>query len=109
MIKYEVLEYIRPDGESPFARWFESLASVAAIKIAGALHKMRQGNLSTAKFLGGGVWEFKIDSGPGYRIYFGRVGKNIILLLVGGTKKHQNKDIQLAVELLKEYKNKTLH
>ena len=109
MFKYEVLEYIRPDGESPFAEWFESLASTAAIKVAGSLHKMRQGNFSTTKFLGNGVWEFKIDLGPGYRIYYGKVGKNIVLLLAGGTKKRQNKDIELAVELLKEYKKKTLH
>lgn len=70
---------------------------------------MRQGNFSTTKFLANGVWEFKIDSGPGYRIYYGKVGKNIVLLLAGGTKKRQNKDIELAVELLKEYKKKTLH
>lgn len=83
MVKYEVLEYIRPGGESPFAEWFESLTSTAAIKITSALHKMRQGNFSTTKFLGNDVWEFKIDSGPGYRIYYGKVGKNLVLLLAG--------------------------
>jgi len=106
VIKYEVLEYIRPDGKCPFADWFKSLTANSAIKVVRALHKMRNGNFSTTKFLGDGVWEFKIDSGPGYRIYYGKVGKNIILLLTGGTKKRQNKDIELAVELLREYKKK---
>lgn len=109
MVNYEVLEYIRPNGRCPFAEWLESLASIAALKVAGALHKIRNGNFSTAKFLGNGVWEFKIDSGPGYRIYYGKVGKNVVLLLAGGTKKGQNKDIELAIELLKEYKKKALH
>jgi len=109
MINFEVLEYVRPDGKCPFAKWLESLASTAALKVAGALHKMRQGNFSTSKSVGSGVWEYKIDSGPGYRIYYGKVGKAVVLLLAGGTKRAQQKDIELAIELLKEYKKKTLH
>lgn len=109
MLNYEVLEYIRPNGRSHFADWLESLSSTEAPKIATALHKMRQGNFSNAKFLGHGVWEYKIDSGPGYRIYYGKIGKHIILLLSGGTKKWQNKDIALAAALLEEYKKKTFH
>lgn len=53
-----------------------------------------------------GVWELKIDSGPGYRIYYGKVGKAVVMLLAGGTKKGQQKDIELAINLLKEYKKR---
>lgn len=109
MINYDVLEYVRPDGRSPFAEWLGSLVSTAAIKVTSSLHKMRHGNFSNSKSLGGGVWEFKIGSGPGYRIYYGKIGETVILLLAGGTKKGQQKDIKLSKELLKEYKKKTLH
>jgi putative component of toxin-antitoxin plasmid stabilization module len=57
-MNYEVIEYISPDGKNHFAKWFESLASCVAVKIASALHKMRQGNFSNSKALGNGVWEF---------------------------------------------------
>ena len=70
---------------------------------------MEIGNFSGTKFLSDGVWEFKIETGPGYRIYFGKIGKNIVLLLSGGIKKRQNKDIKLAFKLLDEYKKKVLH
>lgn len=109
MINYVVLEYVRPDGRSPFAEWLESLVSTEALKVTSSLHKMRHGNFSNAKSLGDGVWEFKIDSGPGYRIYYGKIGKKVILLLAGGTKKGQQKDIDLSKKLFREYKKKTLH
>jgi putative addiction module killer protein len=109
MTNYNIREYLSLDGKSYFGKWFEKLGATAAAKISSALYKMERGNFSTAKFLGSGVWEFKIDAGPGYRIYFGKIGKDVILLLAGGTKRGQDKDIQVAAERLKEYNKRALH
>jgi putative addiction module killer protein len=109
VINYELKEYISSTGKSYFRAWFEKLGATAAAKVTAALHKMERGNFASTKFLGSGVWEFKIDTGPGYRLYFGKVGKNVVLLLAGGIKRGQNKDIQLAVDLLDEHNKGVLH
>jgi len=106
---YEVIAYTSANGKAYFRDWFARLDANTANKITAALYKMENGNFTNTKSVGGGVLEFKINSGPGYRIYFGKVGENIILLLTGGTKRRQNKDIEQAIELLNEYKRKTLH
>ena len=84
-----IKEYIDERGRSPFARWFDRLNARAAAKVATALIRMEHGNLSNAKGVGNGVLEYRIDFGPGYRIYFGRDGQELIILLGGGTKKRQ--------------------
>ena len=99
-----IKEYIEKNGQSPFARWFENLDSVAAAKITTALYCLEQGNHSNIKSVGEGVLEYKIDFGPGYRIYFGKDGLELIILLGGGSKKKQNKDISLAKQKWYEYK-----
>jgi len=99
-----IKEYIEKNGQSPFARWFENLDSVAAAKITTALYRLEQGNHSNVKSVGEGVLEYKIDFGPGYRIYFGKDGLELIILLGGGSKKKQNKDISLAKQKWDEYK-----
>ena len=99
-----IKEYIEKNGQSPFARWFENLDSVAAAKITTALYRLEQGNHSNVKSVGEGVLEYKIDFGPGYRIYFGKDGLELIILLGGGSKKKQNKDISLAKQKWYEYK-----
>lgn len=109
MVRYEIKEYINSIGKSYFRSWFEKLGTIAAAKMTAALHKLENGCFSNAKFLGNGVWEFKINTGPGYRIYFSKIGKNIILLLAGGSKARQSKDIQLATELLNEHRNISFH
>lgn len=106
---YELIAYTNANGKSYFREWFDGLNANAAQKITASLSKIENGNLSNTKSVGSGVWEFKIDSGPGYRIYFGKIGENIILLLAGGTKRRQNADIERAIELFKEYKKKALH
>jgi putative addiction module killer protein len=75
-------------------------------EVAIALVRMEQGNFSNTKRLGSGVSEFRIDFGPGYRIYFGRDGDRIVILLCGGTKKCQQSDIEKAKVLWKEYKRR---
>ncbi len=92
----EIREYIATQGRSPYARWFDGLNARAAAKVATALVRIEQGNLSGAKGVGAGVSEYRIDFGPGYRVYFGKDGNTLIILLGGGTKKRQKKDIEAA-------------
>jgi putative addiction module killer protein len=101
-----IREYIDPDGRSPYAKWFNRLNAPAAAKIATAIVRMEQGNLSNSKGIGEGVFECRIDFGPGYRIYFGKDGDTLVILLGGGTKKRQQKDIVSAKILWKEYKRR---
>lgn len=100
----EVREYTDPAGRSPFEKWFSGLEASAAAKITVALVRLEQGNRSNVKGVGGGVLEIKIDYGPGYRVYFGKDGEHLVILLGGGTKKRQSADIETARRLWREYK-----
>ena len=97
-------EYIDRKGTSPFGDWFDDLDAIAAAKITVALTRIERGNLSNVKAVGEGVSEYKIDFGPGYRIYFGMDGGELVILLGGGTKKRQQRDIEEAKTLWAEYK-----
>jgi putative addiction module killer protein len=90
----------------PVKRWFDQLDANASAKVTFAITRISQGNLSNAKSVGGGVFEFKIDFGPGYRLYFGRDGERIVILLGGGTKKRQQRDIEIAIANWREYKRR---
>jgi putative addiction module killer protein len=98
-----VREYIREDGTNPYKKWFNSLDTQAAAKILVAKARLELGNTSNIKWFEG-VGEYKIDWGPGYRIYLAQDGKNLIVLFGGGTKKKQQVDINKAKKLLREYK-----
>ena len=100
----DVREYTDPHGRSPFQRWFEDLDARAAVKVTVALARLQQGNVSNVKGVGGGVLELWIDYGPGYRVYFGKDGEHLVILLGGGTKKRQSRDIQTAQDLWTTYK-----
>ena len=102
----EIREYIDTKGRSPYARWFNRLNAPAAAKVATALVRMEQGNLSSVKGVGSGVFESRIDFGPGYRVYFGKDGNALIILLGGGTKKRQQQDIDTAKDLWRNYKRR---
>lgn len=93
-----VVEYLDLQGKSPFARWFEDLNAEAAAKVTAALYRLAQGNFSNVKGVGGGVFEYRIDFGPGYRIYFGKDGDTVVILLGGSTKKRQQLAIAAAVD-----------
>lgn len=99
-----VREYVRDNGISPFGRWFERLNSIAAARVAAALARLQTGNFSNAKSLGSGVYELRIDFGPGYRIYYGYERVDFPILLIGGTKKKQQQDIRSARSFWREYK-----
>ena len=93
------------NGVKRFAHWLEALDASAA-KVAIALTRLEQGNFSQAKGVGAGVSEYKVDFGPGYRIYFGRDGETLVILLGGGTKKRQNQDIRVARQCWADYKRR---
>ena len=98
-----VEEYIREDGSSPYQKWFNSLDAQAAAKVAVAKARLELGNTSSVKWFSG-IGEYRIDWGPGYRIYLVQDGADLIILLGGGTKKRQQRDIDEAKILYKEYK-----
>jgi putative addiction module killer protein len=101
-----IQEYLDCRGRSIFANWFQKLNASAAAKITAALVRIEQGIFSNAKSLGGGICEYRIDFGPGYRIYFGKDGETLIILLGGGIKKRQNDDILAAHNHWNEYKRR---
>ena len=84
---FEVPEYVDAQGRRPFGRWFDRLDGHAATKVTAALDRMGRGILSNTNSVGPGVLEYRIDSGPGNRIDFGRDGETLIVLLGGGTKR----------------------
>lgn len=102
----EIRNYKTGDGEVPFDHWFNDLDSIAAAKITTAVLRMQSGNLGDHKSVGKGVTERRIDFGPGFRVYFGRDGDEIILLLLGGTKKRQQKDIETAQAYWADFKKR---
>lgn len=102
----EIREYLDGDGNSPFAAWFGKLDAQAAAKVTIAVVRMEAGNLSNVKTVGGGVMEYRVNWGPGYRIYFGRDGDRLVILLAGGTKRRQQKDIEAAQDRWLDYKQR---
>lgn len=100
----DIREYVRRDGRNLFGEWFGRLNSEAARRVTTALYRIGLGNFSNVKGVGSGVFECRIDFGPGYRVYFGKDGETIVILLCGGTKKRQQEDIVLAAEYWREYK-----
>ena len=102
----ESVEYIDANGRNPYARWFNRLNRQAATRAEVALARMKDGNFSNTRGVGAGVIECRIDFGPGYRIYFGREGDVLIILLGGGTKQRQQWDIETARQLWREYKRR---
>ncbi len=106
MDKRKIVEYLDLQGNSPFAKWFIRLDPQAAARITTALYRLEQGNFSNTKSVGKGVSEYKIDFGPGYRVYYSIDGQTIILLLNGGIKKRQQRDIEIAWKYWADYKKR---
>jgi len=104
MIRVEVYE--NTDGSRPFEVWVENLPVAHAAKVDTAITRMSGGNRSGLKSVGEGVFEWRIDWGPGLRVYFGFDGTQLILLLGGGTKTRQNADIEAAKRHWADYKKR---
>ena len=103
--QWELQKYVTATGRCPFDEWFATLDSQTQARIDVRLDRVSLGNFGDYKSVGGGVYELRFFFGAGYRIYYGLVGKRIVLLLVGGEKKRQNKDIGLAQALWKAYQD----
>ncbi|WP_449417282.1 type II toxin-antitoxin system RelE/ParE family toxin [Phormidium nigroviride] len=100
----EIRRYITPDGKIPFLEWYNCLRDgKAQAKINARLERVILGNLGDYRSVGEGVWELRINYGPGYRIYFGQIGETIVLLLCGGDKSTQQQDIEKAKEYWEDY------
>jgi putative addiction module killer protein len=102
----DVREYLDRQGRNPYKLWFDRLNSQAAAKVATALTRFALGNVSNVKGVGSGVFELRIDFGPGYRVYFGKDGERLVILLGGGTKKRQQRDIDAAIADWQDYKRR---
>jgi putative addiction module killer protein len=100
---WKVEEYIAEGGSIPYRDWFDGLHVQAAAKVATAVLRMEMGNISGVKWFDG-IGEYRIDWGPGYRIYLARDGEKLILLFTGGTKASQKNDIKRAIQLKNEYR-----
>lgn len=104
---FSVVPYITPSGKDVVAHWLDGLRDYkAAARILARLEKLRDGHFGDCKPLKSGVWELRIDVGPGYRLYYSRVGREVILLLLGGDKRGQSRDIAKAIDYLTEYQRR---
>jgi putative addiction module killer protein len=103
MLEFTVVHYVASDGLAPIEAWFQSLGHMVAAKVVVALGRLAAGNFSNVKPVGAGVLELRIHYGPGYRVYFGRDAERIIVLLGGGTKQRQQRDISAARNAWRDY------
>ena len=100
----EIRQYVDRQGRNCFEQWFKDQEGVTRARIVVALERLARGSFSSTKSLGAGVFELRLDFGPGYRVYFGKDGEAIVILLGGGTKKRQQSDIDGAHALWQQYK-----
>ena len=98
-----VREYETADGKVPFRDWLETLDRATRARVQARVVRFETGNLGDHKGVGGGVQEARVMFGPGYRLYFGQDGATLVLLLVGGSKATQAKDIRRAQQYCRDY------
>ena len=102
--------YETEDGQRPFKRWIDSLKDkVTKARINARILRVEDGNFGNSKAIGAGVSELKIDFGPGFRVYYGLDGEKVVVLLIGGDKSTQDKDIRLAQDYWADYLRRTQH
>jgi putative addiction module killer protein len=104
----EIRDYVTVSGKNVFEEWLDSLKDEkAAARVTARISRLAQGNLGNCKPVGEGVWELRIDWGPGYRVYYSFLKRTCVLLLCAGDKRRQQADIARAVEYLKDYKRRS--
>jgi len=104
MLCFNVREYLTPDGRSPFNEWLLGLRDLKGrARIRTRLDRVKLGNLGDHAPVGDGVFELRLFYGPGYRVYYGLLGATVVLLLCGGTKGTQKKDIRTAKSYWTDY------
>lgn len=104
---YTVIEYLSPEGKDPYREWLVGLADrQAQARILTRINRMQAGNFGDHKPIAAGVWELRIDWGPGYRVYYAQAGKRLVLLLAGGDKRKQKADIDVAISYWKDWQDR---
>jgi putative addiction module killer protein len=103
--EWEIRIYVTEGEACPFGEWFDTLEFQTQVRINARINRLRLGNFGDCKSVGEGVYELRFTFGPGFRVYYGIAGKRIVLLLMGGSKKTQNKDIQTAQQFWKAYQD----
>ncbi len=106
MITIKIINYETVSGKQPFEEWLQGLDSSERAFIRTRIDRVRMGNFGNCEPIKKGVSELKLDRGPGYRIYFSKIGKTIVLLLVGGIKRTQERDIEKAVRYWQDFKER---
>ena len=105
----EIEIYETPTGKRPFEIWIKGIKEIhTRAKILTRLDRLKLGNFGDCTTLQEGVCELRIHYGPGIRIYYGKIGSKVILLLCGGDKRSQNRDIAKAKEYLTDYQSKEI-
>ena len=105
----EILVYQTLDGREPFNEWLDSIKNIKAQdQIQARLRRLEDGNFGDCQSVGAGVFELRLHFGSGYRIYFGQIGNTIVILLCGGTKSSQARDIERAKTYWREYRAENL-
>jgi len=105
----DVREYLTADGRNPYREWLDTLDVTPRARIQARVLRFSTGNLGDHKSAGGGVWEARVMFGPGYRIYFGKDGAQLVLLLLGGDKATQTADVARAQDSWKAYQKGKPH
>ena len=100
---YELRRYRASDGKVPLSEWLNELDVNTSDRISVYIERMKVGNFGNSRFVGEGVSELKINFGPGYRVYYLLDGSSVVVLLCGGDKGSQHKDIRLAQQFATDY------
>lgn len=103
MVMIEVVHYVTENGKDAFGEWLSKQNVNVLARVERRIDRIRRGNFGDHKRLGAGVSELRIDYGPGYRVYYGRDGQDVVILLAGGTKKRQDRDIERARTCWEDY------
>ncbi len=104
---WEIFDYLTHDGRDLYAEWLAGLADrQARARVAVRVQRMKAGNFGDCKPIQDGVWELRIDHGPGYRVYYAQAGQKLVLLLIGGDKRRQQADIAAAVDYWNDWKKR---
>lgn len=103
-----IAHYLTADGHDPVQDWMDAVRDMRArVAILRRLERMKVGNFGDHKFCRDGVWELRIDTGPGYRVYYAQAGQTLVLLLCGGDKRSQRSDIERASAYWQDWERRT--
>ena len=103
----KLINYIDRSGRDRFQEWFDGLRdTIGRIAIQRRIDRLWGDNVGDCKFCRDGVWELRIDQGPGYRIYYAQTGKHLVLLLLGGDKRQQDADIEKAIKFWQDFQRR---